>query len=645
MSTGFAIKPELSPNFPDFPKIWKCPITGLKVPKEFDANLSWRADLLAKADEDHGLRTELINACSASTLFYINTFCMTFRQKDVNPLTGKEEPCKNPHVPFITWPIQDLAVTSFEEGIELGEDRAADKSRDMGATWLCLAVIDHKFLFRDDFLTLMLSRTEAYVDDSGNPKSLFWKLDYIHEWLPDWMRPPACMPGQKNRTKMHLKNEWTNSIIDGESTTINAARGDRRTLVFMDEFGAVQNGQAMRSATADVTPCRIINSTPKAGSEYSKWIMSGKIKIVKLPWYEHPGKGAGRYVIQDEMTQKYLIKSPWRVLEDARRSPAEIAEEVDMNHMGSGSMFFEANVVEQHKALYGCPAKHTRKIRFSEEVPQARISRFIQQRQIEVIKASPSTSGKELRIWAELTNGRLDQSKTYNLGIDVSKGQGASNSVISISCDQTEEKVAEWADAGVPPYELAPIVAALCIWVGGANPRRLPRVAWEANGPGWDFGKVFAKDFSYPFCYYNNSSDKQHRDRSGDNYGWHSTRQRKEELLSAYRRYLALGGYINHSIESLDEAMTYLYYDSGTIGPAGLMEESEGARATHGDRVMADALTCLFKNKTVILTHAGSVPPRNSVGYRKREAFRRRKEQKKKAGRTFDFRPEKVLRG
>jgi hypothetical protein len=37
---------------------------------------------------------------------------------------------------------------------------------------------------------------------------------------------------------------------------------------------------------------------------------------------------------------------------------------------------------------------------------------------------------------------------------------------VSIKCKETGEKVGEWADAKFPPYEFAPIVAALAIWVG-----------------------------------------------------------------------------------------------------------------------------------------------------------------------------------
>ena len=70
---------------------------------------------------------------------------------------------------------------------------------------------------------------------------------------------------------MHWENPITGSVLDGESTTKHAARGDRRLICLLDEFGAVQNGSQMRSASRDAALVRIVNSTAVAGSEYNIW--------------------------------------------------------------------------------------------------------------------------------------------------------------------------------------------------------------------------------------------------------------------------------------------------------------------------------------------------------------------------------------
>lgn len=643
--TTHAVKPVLEENFPNFPKIWKCPETGLRVPKEPDKNLAWRIELLAKADRDEGLQRDLLAACKASILFHMNAFCFTYRQKQYGA-DGRERPSQISHVPFVTWPVQDEAILSIKEGVEMGEDRAIDKSRDMGATWICIAVLDHLWLYEPDSQILALSRTEDYVDKPGNHKALFWKLDYLHEWYPDWMRPPACLPGQKFRTRMHMKNELNGSVIDGESTTENAARGDRRKVIFMDEFAAVQNGQAMRSATADVAPCRIINSTPSAGSEYSKWVTSGQIKTVRLMWWEHPEKGLGRYVVQDEVTKKWKIRSPYYDFEESRRSPQEVAENLDASHFGAGQLFFEPEVLEQHKALFARKSIKKLLIDFKDDVPYDSIKRIIRGRVIDKLKVAPSTGKRGLKIWANLIDGRLDQTKNYVMGIDVSRGQGASNSVISIRCKETKEKVAEFADANTPPYEFALVAVAIAIWVGGSNPRRLPYMVWEANGPGWDFGRIVVLDLGYPYYYLDEPAGKISVSKS-KKYGWSSSRQKKHELLSVYRRMLAQGLFFNPCEDAITEAGTYIHYDDGYVGPAFLVEESENARGLHGDRVIADALSTLMDKEIRPNEHEAVRPPKGSAGYRKQQLIAKRKrlaKSKHSWRQPFDFRDKKELK-
>lgn len=590
------------------------------------ANIRWREDLLRKAENDIGLQIDLMAACRESILFWINTFVWTYHQFDIDPVTHKPVPAKYAHNPFVTWEIQDRHVTFLEEGIDIGEDRGTKKSRDMGASWDCIAVFHHKWLYRPDSQLLEMSRTEGYVDERGNHKSLFWKHDYLNTWLPRWMRPPNCLPGQKNRRKMHMHNELLESTIDGESTTAHAGSGDRRLAVLLDEFSKVENGMAMRSATADVTPCRIVNSTPNpergAGTEFSRWMNSGQIKVFVMPWWEHPEKGQGRHIIQDEITKEYKIRSPWYDNENQRRSPREMACEIDMEDLEAGDAVFTHTNIDKHIALFGKDPIVKLDVNFKKGVANDSIPPIIKQRGVDKIVMKLNPKGK-LSVWTNLLMNRPDQSKQYIIGFDVSKGMGASHSVASIKCKQTGQKIAEWVDANTPPYEFARVAIALALWCGGANPRRLPFLKWEMNGPGWDFGRMIVEIFQYPY-YYRNRKIGVITKRLSKQYGWHANRDAKLALLMAYDRLLAHGGYINPSIKSLDEAKYYIHYPDGGVGPADLVEENAGARKTHGDRVIADALT--LDDKEIPKDRGEAVKvPHNSFGYR----FKQYKEKRK----------------
>ena len=275
------------------------------VPKWEKENLDWRAGILADAEDDLDYQTELMALCSQSFILWINCFVVTFHQFDEEGETGRRIISENQHVPFITWAVQDDLCNRFEYHLKTGKDILINKSRKMGASWLCILFIHWCWLFgiivdkKGNVLhgkapqLLELSRTEDYVDKAGNMKALFQRHDYVNDWLPEWMVPPGCRPGGKYRTKMHMLNVSNGACIDGESTTKHAASGDRRTIALLDEFAKVtDNARMMRSATRDACYMRIINSTVSTpGSEYSNWKNSGLITVFPLMWWEHPEMG------------------------------------------------------------------------------------------------------------------------------------------------------------------------------------------------------------------------------------------------------------------------------------------------------------------------------------------------------------------
>lgn len=626
-SNAYMVKPELPTPFPVIRDHWRCPITGLFVPKDPTRNLQWRAKLLREAEDDQDLQRDLYTACSQSLIFWVNAFAFTFRVQETDA-AGIRRQAQNAHIPYVTWDIQDKHLLAVQDAIDNGYDLLTDKTRDMGSTWDHVAVLHHQFLFREGRLFLEMSRVETDVDGADNPRCLFVKHDYINKWLPEWMLPRI------ERTRMHIVNCDNGSRIDGESSNKAAGSSDRRHAILLDEFAKMENGEKIKASTADVTPCRLPNSTPWGpGTTYSKWRMSGQIKVFSLPWYEHPEKGLNRYAIQDESSGKWKIRSPWYDLECGKRSPQEMAQEVDMDHIGSGDTFFEAHVIEEHKRLFARTPLCSRTIDFKKKITMDAIPSLLLRAERQALQI---TNNGPLKIWVHLVGGRLDQTKTYILGIDISKGQGASNSVICIYCKDTGEKVGEWADANTPPYDFARIACAVAIWVGGASNNGKPLMIWEANGPGWDFGREVVKKFQYPIFFTDRASGTTD-EKEGNRYGWHSSTEKKEVMLGHYRRTLALGGFINPSEAALDETATYIRFADGYLGPAVLVEESPSARKTHGDRVIGDGLALWGADGAPrIRLNKGPQAPHKSIGGRKAEWTKNKKAQK--AGKVFDFR-------
>jgi hypothetical protein len=635
MPNEFAVQPQLPEPFPRQRLDWKDPLTGLIVPKDPEANLAWRADILAAAEEDDDLQVDLYTAASQSLLFFVNAFGFTKRVFQADEV-GRNRQAEHAHLPMVTWEIQDQHLLRIEQAIEEGEDLLTDKSRDMGATWDHIMVYAHRWLFRDSESHLMISRKEDAVDildglprnyphgPLADPGTLFGKLDYIFARLPEWMLPRAT------RKKMHLVNLDNGCRIDGESANATAGSSDRRTSIFLDEMAKMKEGESIKRSTRDVTACRLVCSTPNgAGTAYSKWRLSGMIPVFILPWWEHPEKGRGRYVEQDDLG-RWKIRSPWYNTEEQKRSPKELAIEVDMDHVGSGDTFFEGPIIEEHRTLFARDPARTLTINFNKKVPDGDIQNHLARRDRSKVVVTPRGPWK---IWGELTKGRPDQTQNYVLGVDISKGMGASNSTISILCVETREKVAAFADATTPPYELARIACAACLWTGGV---RRPLLIWENNGdPGFDFGRQVVQIFNYPNVYFDRAVGTR-AEKVGKRYGWRSSTEKKAAALGLLRRAYAHGEIINHDTAALDEALTYIHYETGGIGPADLLEESLSARKTHGDRVIADMLTLVGAGDRLIQRKSQTMESRPGSFSHRFQQWKRRKRQTQRTDR-FDF--------
>jgi hypothetical protein len=602
-----------------------------------EENREYREKLLRKAQNDPVLQRDLLAACKESVLFFINSFCYTLWEIEVSNETHGYVPARTALHPFIVFERQEEWVNWATERFAKGEDGLTDKSRDMGASWLHTMFIDHIWLFRPNTQLREMSRVEDLVD-SPISKSLFFKHDLLHAYYPEWMCPPGVLVrGRENRTSMRIHNVLNGSTIAGESTNRSAFSGDRAALVLLDEMAKMENGESIKRSTSAVTACRLVNSTVDLpGSCYSNWKNSGTIKVFSLMAWDHPIKGKGRFVLQDDVTKDYRITSPFIEHEIGRNGWKEVAKEIYAQEGAVGDTFFTLTDLDKHIALYAREPKERYNIRLKDKIPNVDVPRLLRTRDLKVVSLSRARDG-ELSVWVPLINGRLDQSKTYIIGIDLSKGlggEGTSESVASIKCKQTGEIVAKWASKTTPPYNAARTIAALALWVGGSAPQRLPFVIWEQNGPGLDFGDVFVNELKYPY-YYISETVGQVVDKKTRKWGWHSNRERKPLLLRAYERALLEGRIINRDRQSLDQTKTYITYPGGGCGPAELVDKSKADYLGHGDRTMADALTVMDKSVMTPRSQTETAP-QGTWGARF-TAFKRTQKQVAGWRRAFDF--------
>ena len=579
------------------------------VPKDLDANLAFRRDLLRQAGEDPKVAAQLRTMCAEDLLFHVNTFCWTY-----DPRAGKG---KSKVVPFVLYEFQVEAILSLLECVEEGEDAAVTKSRDMGASWIGLTLIEWLWHFRAHLSFLLVSRNEDYVDKKGNPKALFWKIDFLHQHMPRWLLPTGRWLGEKDpkRKLLSLVNADNGSVIDGESTTGDAGRGDRRTAMFIDEYAAfdMDAGFKVLRATRDTTNCRIFNSTPQgANNAFAEVVHKTAARVIRLHWSAHPDKARGAYTT-DEKTGKVIllddfrgmvtvkrkgkpskvvrfpedypfeldqespkVRSPWYDHQCSRCvSLQEVGQELDIDFLGSSYPFFDPRFILLLKKRYVRKPVASGDVEYDHKTLKPK--RWV-----------PHPKGM-LKLWIELNGDeRPPKNMEFTLGADISAGTGASNSVISIADKATGEKVAVLRTPDTLPKPFARLAMAIGRFFNNAY------IVHDASGP---TGGIFTKELlkeGYP-NFYRRRYEKKLGQKVSEEPGYALNAVARAELFEDYRSALSDHRFINRSETGLDECLQFIRRPDGGIehSASASAQDPSGARTAHGDEVVADALACL----------------------------------------------------
>jgi len=618
------------------------------IPREPGANLAWRRRVWQAAEDDEDVQLALAKRCKADLLYFVNGFVWLF-----DPQAAKT-------LPFATWPFQDHAFHELLAAVWSKYDLLVEKSRDVGASWIVLVTYLWLWLWHTEVALLAVSQKEELVDKPGDPDSLFWKFRFARDRLPWWMRPK-----QTADANLHVGNLDAGSVLDGRATTVDAGRAGRRLSLMVDEAASIEQLVALKAATADNSKCRLWVSTPKGMNAFGLMRQSGEVKVLTLHWSQHPIKARGLYTWEgdakhpavklldayrgpvetiranpdkgepERLTFDYpdaypfqhptrdrgvhgsLVRSPWYDGECVRRaSDMEIAQELDIDYLRSGQMWFDASVVKQLLVTT------VRRPDLAGEVTWR-----LGPDDVLMLGEFQERAGGFLRLWLTLGgDGRPSQQEIYAAGADISEGTGASNSVGSIYACGAGRKVGEYVTSSESPEQFARSVVAILRWFGGASVE--PFQAYEQNGPGLSYGKELKRlGYTYVYCQRQEQASRP-RESAVRVPGWHSSMVNKRILLGNYRRDLATGDFQNPSEQAVKELLQYIIDDRGEPLHERLVTEPAGARLAHGDRVMADALADLARTEQPHFVMPEREPDPSSYAARRRVyEDRRRKEE------------------
>jgi phage terminase large subunit len=242
-------------------------------------------------------------------------------------------------IPFLLFPKQAEFVEFVVARWRAREDWLCEKSRDMGVSWLCVAIATWMWLFHPGTVVGFGSRKEEYVDKLGDPKSLFWKIREALNLLPAEFKP-AGYSERAHALSMRIVNPENGSTIVGESGD-NIGRGNRTSIYFKDESAFYERPDAIDAALSQTSNCKGDVSTPNgAGNPFYRKRHGGKIKVFVFDWHDDPRKDRAWYerqvdaldpvIVAQEIDRSYTasVSNAWIsgeiVLAARHRGPADV---------------------------------------------------------------------------------------------------------------------------------------------------------------------------------------------------------------------------------------------------------------------------------------------------------------------------------
>jgi phage terminase large subunit len=222
--------------------------------------------------------------CAADVLYWFGKWVYTYDPRLIGKPGGA-------FVQFNLWPKQRDMVTWLKGQIDASEEGLVEKSRDVGASYVCAGVALWAWLFLPGFKATFGSRVVDDVDQKDNPDSIFAKLRIMISRLPTEMLPDGFTRGQHDNY-MRLVNPATGATITGEGGE-NMGRGGRSTVYFLDEAARVPNADQVEKALSGNTDCVIwVSSVNGMGNLFARKRHSilKPHQIFRLHWRDDPRK-------------------------------------------------------------------------------------------------------------------------------------------------------------------------------------------------------------------------------------------------------------------------------------------------------------------------------------------------------------------
>lgn len=259
-----------------------------------------RSKLLARIRADKRCLPGLLAHYRGNPVDFISDWGCTFEPRNV-------ERGLPSIIPFLLFPKQIEWIEWVIAAWRNGEPGLTEKTRDMGMSWLSVALSCTLCLHHDGMNIGFGSRKEEYVDKAEAPKSLFFKARMFLQYLPIEFRGGWELG--RDAPHMRIRFPETGSYMTGEAGD-NIGRGDRTSIYFVDEAAFLERPQLVEASLSATTNCRQDISTPNGmANPFAQKRHGGRIPVFTFHWRDDPRKDNAWYAKQVERLDAVTLAS------------------------------------------------------------------------------------------------------------------------------------------------------------------------------------------------------------------------------------------------------------------------------------------------------------------------------------------------
>lgn len=234
-----------------------------------------------------------------------------------------------------------------DKRIPFVKDTITMKTRQVGMSWLLMAIELWLIMFWGPMRILNAHRNFTEVDDGGQKSSVLSLHGRIRD-MYDNKIPPWLRSRERLDFKEGMIQNTRGGYIHGASATPNVGRGSTLDMAVLDEFAHVDWSRLVwASITQACKRGKVVNSTPNGrGNEYYKIVATHKkrrMQKLDFHWTEHPLFNEGMHVSGDDpncpdcvagthYATPGTMTSPWYEEQcDSIGTDDMIAQELDMS--------------------------------------------------------------------------------------------------------------------------------------------------------------------------------------------------------------------------------------------------------------------------------------------------------------------------